>query len=1029
MADSILEKDIDIPFPHFIVLKASAGSGKTHALTKRFVQLILSEKIPRNKLRNILAITFSNNAAREMKERILSWLKSVYFNDPRDMAELSEIITLEKERIREKAEELIEEIIEDYSDFQVRTIDSFMATVFKTSAIDFEYNPEFDILMNNDSLMDYSFNLFLRDVREGTAGAELFDEILRIIFEHKRKDSAYPWDPSRLLLEEIKKIYRKLASFGKKPRIGDYSEYMDVIKERIREEVEIIDDLIERSGLEKNINSSYSSVLSLVREGRFADLIGKGMKRSPVNKPRSSQDADLYNKIISKWIDLSNLINNYVSCYSHSYYIPYLRAYESFSNTLERTKKCEGKVFIEDINRHLAEYLNLEIVPDIYLRIGERIFHFLIDEFQDTSPIQWKNLYPLIENSLSQGGSLFVVGDTKQAIYGFRDTDYRIMKRFESENPFPSAKHEVKELDTNYRSLQRILDFNERVFKEIAPKIDTYGEVVVRSGLSDYIQGTEKKKPTGYVEVILCERDDEEIPEKRKIQELIEELTMRRYRYQDIAILTPKNEDVVRATAWLSEKNIPFISYSSLDIRRRKVTGEIVSLLRFLDSPPDDLSFATFILGEIFTRILIRSGSAVEPEKLQEFLFSKREDSPLYKEFQKEFTQLWEDYFSGLFKSAGYLPPYDLLTEIFGVFKVFEILEEEEATFAKILEVVKDFEDAGYNSLRDFFDFTADTEMSEGEWNIDVPRDMDAIKVMTIHKAKGLGFPVVVVLLYGEKNMGFDYVVEEKEDGASLLKINRKISICDPFFESLYHQELTNEKVNRLNSLYVGFTRAEEELYVLGVKRENDRYPFDLLPANDFLPADKSQRVPTAAPERMLTFPLSHSHRLIHFSIHPEELINVKERMRGEFIHRILFFMDYVDEEFEGELMRIIKRVKVERGAECSDDEIRDTITELFKDENIREYFVKKPGREIKKEQEFVDGSGRLFRMDRVVLDQERVTVIDFKTGKEEDIEGKYVDQMKNYMRILRGVYPWKKVDGFIAYVDLKKIERFRVER
>src|SRR4030065_2790443 len=134
---------------------------------------------------------------------------------------------------------------------------------------------------------------------------------------------------------------------------------------------------------------------------------------------------------------------------------------------IEYTKRRQGKVFIEDINRNLAEYLHADLVPDIYLRIGEAVLHFLIDEFQDTSPIQWRNLFPLIENSLSQKGSAFVVGDTKQAIYGFRNADYTIMKTFETQNPFPSAQYAVQELKVNYRSLQRIIEFNNRVFKDI----------------------------------------------------------------------------------------------------------------------------------------------------------------------------------------------------------------------------------------------------------------------------------------------------------------------------------------------------------------------------------------------------------------------------------------------------------------------------------------------------------------------------------------------------------------------------------
>ena len=195
------------------------------------------------------------------------------------------------------------------------------------------------------------------------------------------------------------------------------------------------------------------------------------------------------------------------------------------AGTVEWVKKHQGRIFIEDINKKLGEYLKADIVPDIYFRIGEAVLHYLIDEFQDTSPIQWQNLFPLIDNSLAQGGSLFVVGDTKQAIYGFRDADYTIMKSFESRNPFPSSKQDVLELDTNYRSLPKILEFNEKVFKEVAPSLENYADVVERSGLSQYTQNPRKGETRpGYVEVEILERDDEDPPERKKVQDIIEEL-------------------------------------------------------------------------------------------------------------------------------------------------------------------------------------------------------------------------------------------------------------------------------------------------------------------------------------------------------------------------------------------------------------------------------------------------------------------------------------------------------------------------
>jgi ATP-dependent helicase/nuclease subunit A len=1012
-----LDRDTEIYFPHFVVLKASAGSGKTYTLTQRYVQFLLSEKIPGNGLKNILAITFSNNAAKEMKERVLLWLKSACFGDPGSIDALSGIISLDREELIGKAGSLIDGILRNYSDFQVRTIDSFMTAVFKASAVDFGYSPEFDILIDSDAVMAYSFDLFLRGVREGTAEAALFDEILSFVLGNKKKDASYLWDPSSFLLEEIKKIYQKLASTGKRPIFEDHSRDIAFLKVRMKEEIGEIEELIERSGLERNGRSSYRTVLPLVREGRIADIMGKGLATPPVNKTKQGGDGQAYESIVAKWAEFCGLVRNYTTLHVLSCCSPYIRVHEEFRETVERVKKRQGKVFIEDINRYLAEYLGKEIVPDVYFRIGATIFHYLIDEFQDTSPIQWRNLFPLIENSLSQGGSAFVVGDTKQAIYGFRNADYTIMKKMETENLFPSARHEVKELDINYRSLSAILDFNEKVFKEIVPSKAGYREAGARSGLTDYLQkAKEEGGRAGFGEVEILGRNDDDPPERSKVQDLIMELRERGYGYGDIAVLTQKNQDAVRATVWLNERDIPFISYSSLDVRKRKITGEIVSLLTFLDSPTDDLSFATFITGDIFMKTLEAGDTGIGAEELRQFLFTHRGDRPLYKSFQKEYAELWERYFSGLFRSSGYFPLYDLVSSVFSAYRVFDILKDEEAALVKILEVVKDFEGEGSNSLGDFLDFAGDGD--DSKWNMDVPRGIDAVKVMTIHKSKGLGFPVVIVLLYEERNRGFDYITHEDEDGVRLLKITRDTVNCSDLFESLYRDESVKDCVNRLNSLYVGFTRPEKELYVIGVKGKSEGYPFDLLPKDRSPLPGKPGNTGSRKEEEPGGYEISHHHKEMEFPVAPEEAMRAGERRRGEFIHAVLSHLVYAGEGYKEKCSGIIREIARQTGEEYPEDEILRAVGAVIEDETMNAFFREMPGREVWTEKEFVDREGNLFRMDRVINDPDRVVVIDYKTGGDWEAEEKYASQMKNYMRILAGVYPKKKVEGIIYFID-----------
>ena len=364
------------------------------------------------------------------------------------------------------------------------------------------------------------------------------------------------------------------------------------------------------------------------------------------------------------------------------------------------------------------------MVPDIYFRIGERVWHFLVDEFQDTSPLQWRTLFPLVENSLSMEGSLFVVGDTKQAIYGFRQADYTIMRRLERESPFPSAPRDVHELSTNWRSRPRVIELAQEIFTRAAAANPRYAEAARRSGLDDWHQAPRPAGGPGYVEVEILARDDEDPPEREKLRQVMNDLRARGYGWGDIALLAPKNADVVRATSWLNDMGVPFISFSSLDVQdpdggRRDAR------------PP-------FLPGLAAGRPCLRDlrpgkGLRAHPPGAEwpgsrrpcgAFLFGSRTQRPLYKAFQRKYPDLWKGCFAGLFRSAGYLPLYDLVSEACVSFDVFSLVGEEEATLAKLLEVVKDFEGSGANSLREFLGAADEAPGADGaaQWAIDVPR-------------------------------------------------------------------------------------------------------------------------------------------------------------------------------------------------------------------------------------------------------------------------------------------------------------------
>jgi ATP-dependent helicase/nuclease subunit A len=1019
---SVLEPDTLIRLPAVTVIKASAGSGKTYTLTRRCVQFLLSREIPKNDLRNTLAITFSNNASREMKEKVLEWLKLLSLADAGRTADITSITTGGEQFARRRSTELIEEIFDRYSDFQIRTIDSFMATVFRSSALDFGFSPEFEILLDPDPLIDYAFSLYLRDAREGSERAALLDQVISMVLGFQTEGERFPWDPTRPLLEEMRALEGKLSALEGSVRPVDLSGDMREAEERVLGSLEDLKRQVDASGLEPTVKSTFPASLAAARAGRFGELIAKGMKLAPVKKPSARDRLDAYQRIKAAWEEVDLLVSRYAGLWARSYYLPYLRLHAGLGETLERVKRNQARVFIGDISRRLGEYLAAEIVPEIYFRLGERICHFLIDEFQDTSPIQWRNLFPLIENSLSEGGSLFVVGDTKQAIYGFRQADYTIMRMLETESRFPSARHEVRELEVNYRSRPRIIRLSEEIFKRNAPAMDCYRRAAAASGLDHWTQEARQTEDPGYAEVVVLPRDDEDPPERVKLQSVMRELHVRGYRWGDIALLAPRNEDVLRATSWLNEEQIPFISFSSLDVRRRRISGEIISLLRFLDSPPDDLAFASFILGELFLRCLRREGWPAN-DPLHLLLFQAREERPLYKSFQRTYPELWGRYFSGLFRSAGYLPLYDLASEIFCVFGMFDLAPEEEAALAKLLETVKDFEGSGSNSLRDFLATASEPTSEAGQWAIDVPREADSVRAMTIHKAKGLGFPVTVVLLYGERAKGFAYTPIRDAQGLGLVKLSREIAARDPELASLYEDEATREKVNRLNALYVALTRAMSELYVIGVKRDGDTYPFDLLPESLFAPkAEKgpARSEPALAEQRA---PLLHDIRPIQPSPGRAHLA-LKERGRGELVHRIFSLIPYADGDLDEKLRQAALRAVREARMEDVEQGLLPSMAKLIRDPRLSPFFERRAGRSVFAEREFSDAAGRLYRMDRLVIDADRVTLLDFKTGTERGAEAEHDEQMRVYAAILEAMYPGKSIEAHLVYTDLGDVRK-----
>lgn len=1014
--------------PHFIIIKASAGAGKTFELTKRLAQFLVLPEVKNKRLKNIIAITFSNAATNEMKKRTLQWLKGLALQDERTIKHFFEILmpyngfineerlSLKREEISSEAGSIFSEILTHYNDLQIKTIDSFMTSVFSATAIDFGYYGEFDILMENKRFIEHALDIFLNEnIVDGRIDDEIF-EFIKEITSDKRSDSTFKWDITKNIKNFFIEIYEKSNSITKE--LSEETYPIDTIIEDIKTKYEKVDSLINLYRLERKERGGFSRLSGIIKNGSWDDLIKLPIKEGPVKKTKNSA---LYDEIDRMWNDLVEDIKGYALYYSINYYSKVVSFFNRFKIFLDEYKRRESTIFISDISKMLSTRINKENPPEIYFLLGEMIYHYFIDEFQDTSPIQWSCMRPLIENSLSNGGTLFIVGDTKQAIYGFRNTDWRIMKRLsEKEELFLPAETSSWELKKNNRSLSSILDFNKRVFKEMLPKDSKLGFIGEMIGLTTFEQECTSSDSDGFVRTILIEKenhDDEDLDLKVKdtIKGLIDDLIKRGYRLKDIAILTQKNDYVENIANYLLSEGIPSLSFSSLDIRKMPVIMDLISLLKFLNSPLDDLALATFLQSDIFHR-----SSNLSIEEIRDLVFKKAEDRPLYIEFRNRFEKYWESFFDRPYTRVGYLPLYDLICEIYNTFEIFKNFKNEEACLLKFLEVVKDFEGFQFNNLASFLKEIEEDE-DEKRWSLSLPEDIDGINIMTIHKSKGLEFPAVIALLYEKSDKKTNLWITEDKGKGRMVRVTESLKEKGGLLENWYLEKDIFEWSNDLNSLYVCLTRAKRELYVIGVKKSKDKkFPLNLIPFEEYEGKEYFERNPIEIEKYRYAEigPLYLKPKREPYYLDIKEISKNEEAIRGDLIHLILKKILFVEDGIEDLIEKEIKRINTLYYYDC-EIKTSDILKFLFRDD-VFAFFEKKDRRQILTEKELVDKEGRLLRIDRLVIDPDDLSVIDFKTGTESSDE--YMYQMKRYLKVVKNIWSDKRVRGFIIYFDKKDI-------
>ncbi len=1019
-------------FPHLYILNASAGTGKTRQLSLRYIKFLLSQR-PNSDIKNILAITFTNKAANEMRERILDMLKNIALKTSYSQSILKELGIKDLEKASKIACRKIEEIILNYSDFYVKTIDSFVNSLLLASAFYLKLPPYAEILQDSQEFLEFILDELLETLNRDQNVFKLFKEFLRFYLEVEDKPSWYPkkdmlnifiqfHNQENIRAKDIKTLFLE----------KDFLSLEKEIKEKIKE---ILSYIYEKNiFVEKKIIKLFEEALSFSFKEFLKSLKKIFDRLSTINLPQELE---------KKIKELKRLCSEYVDNFCLQRFNPYINIYKKFCEHLEEFKFKKKIIFLEELNKKANQFLKGDpaFIPEIYYRLSAVFYHFLIDEFQDTSILQWMNIFPLIDEAISKGGSLFYVGDRKQAIYRFRGGQAELFE--EVKDYFKNRVEKIisKSLTKNFRSKENIVKFNNSIFnvKNLKTFLDNLElEQTYKNKLLEFYSDSEQEvldtqdKKGGYVYLEqISAKDFQEYKDlvKEKLKELIEELE-KRYLYSEIGILLRKNEDVREITEFLLELKKPVSSEQTLNIKENYLIREIISFLNFLLNNSDDLSFANFILGDIFLK-----ESKLEFSELKRWLYKRERSVPLYKNFSKDFPSIWKKYIEEFLINYKILPLYDLLDLFFKKFKLLENFPTQEAFFMHFLELAKNKEDK-INNLRDFLEEWEKIPLEE--LLLKISENLKGIRVMTIHKAKGLEFKVVILPQVTIDTQFYrktqNRIFKETESSLHLISISKNFSELSSNIKKEYQKEYFYNILDELNTLYVAFTRASDELYAFFPKNigrtKNVGIELFFKGKEKIELGEKSKRRPVEkeAPQEFIP-KISDKPKI--FSVNqirlkdqlksPQEVIkeiNNENKLRGEIFHYILAHIKQIPSDYQKFLEDLVSQVC--RIFSYSDSKgILSVLLKNFENQRFKDFFTMRA--KIFTEKEITDKKGNLKRVDRLMITPKKIILIDFKSG--ENFSPEHLTQIKEYVDILKEIYPQQKITPYLIYLETATVK------
>ena len=1000
--------------PNIKIINASAGSGKTFSLVKDIILTLLIND--ENTYKKILALTFTNNAANEMKKRVLEelYLISNELERSKTYEKIAAKIKLKKQEVSKKAKFILNRILHNYSFFQISTIDKFNHRIIRTFSQELALSSDFNLIIDQDDFIEE----FIYDFLDNIGSEKLFTALLTD-FSVSKTERNNSWDITNDLKDLMKYTLNesynedlarieKLNEKGFKKTKNFYSNKCKRLKNEILSLSKSLQnrysDLIDQQVF---TNNTFTSFLNKIQKEKIDKIdlksINNKIETNTIIKKKFEIEKNRFEEqILFDLKEIIKKINQYsvfISASNNHIQNVLINELKTFS---KRYQEENNILLISEFNSLISENVSNQPAPYIYEKLGTRFNNYYIDEFQDTSKLQWNNLIPLASHSLlnfeenQSPGQLFLVGDPKQSVYRWRGANPEIFTSILKSDHMFNLEIKHKELEKNFRSFKNIIEFNNAFFEHV---LSYFSSTKLKSNFNSFKQ-IPNNKFSGKIEVSLLEKNKEIYTEKtlEKIIEIIHKKS-ETFHLSDISILCRSNDECNLISDYLIENNINVNSDEMLYLDKSTEACFIVDLLRLIHNPKN--KYTKLKVLKYLSRCLDVDASKFildYKEILVEELFNKF----FNQNFDKLKRQTIYGQAEGLISSTTFFDKYLIQT-------------------SGLLDSIIDYNTSFDKNTKSFFDYW---DKHKSKSKIQSPHNSNAVKVMTIHKSKGLEFEIVILPFFdsnltSSRMKTWINIKNDEQDIRAMVDFSKKLQFFNQETEKKHKSIIENQLIDSVNLMYVSLTRAIKENYIISKKIfEDDQTSFATL-LNSFIEKNHinndnnkiiigPDQKPNNTLENRNILKLKKDERNDKVMI--EDFIfnsKFKSTTTGSLFHSIMAEIHF---GFQAE--KVLDDFHL-RGLINSEEKksLSASINRIVNDPSLQDLFSLNV--EVLNEREVVLNDKSILKPDRVVFHNSwEVSIIDYKTGEEIN---EHKNQLKEYASSMREL-GLKVKDLFLVY-------------